>query len=747
MPNESQSSQGTQQSVLSPIQPSGGSKTIALPPATNLDPQVLAVAQTIKGIESQGNYNAVGDSGASAGAYQWNNGGQPIQQGQTPKNWQNAAKEYLGDATAPMTPANQNYVAYQQIAAYKAQGLSPNSIDALWNGASPDPQNPGQYIHNNPQRATQFQQALQQQVQGMPQTQTSTTPTQPTTPQAPSLLGFGENLIGSGASFLGNVGSALMHPINTVENLASIPVGALQEAGGESTPQTQTFDAVKNQFENRYGSVQNVAHTFYTDPIGMLADISGVAGGAGLIAGGVSKLADVAELGNVASEGAEASGVAGGASTVAQTLNKISQYSNPLTSVIKGATSLASKAAPLATEAAGQVLGMNPSDIENILKNPEQFTPGQIATVSRTGLAQEVQGAFNQLLEQKAETGAEYSPYRETPTNIEVTPDYLDNAFREAGVDIKDGVVSANSASDIRTSTDINKLQNLYNLYKPDFLNGTMDSNKFLNLRNDVQDMAYNENGFKSSKLAVAGEKLRSSLNDTYRSQIGGLEGKDTEYSAKANEIKTLKKGLFDKNGNLLDSAINKIANATGKGKDAQLERLEQLLPGITQRIKILRTIENIQGMKDIKVGTYTRSISQAARVGGILYGAETGNVHLLGAALAMDAISNPENAMAILRVAAKTNPTVVNATLATLARYAVMGGSSLNSSSSQQPQQTLPSTTEPQEPVQNTQQQSSQAMPNTQSSLNTTTQNSAYQDAINAGYTPAEIEQYLTSQ
>jgi hypothetical protein len=63
-----------------------------------------------------------------------------------------------------MTRENQNYVAYQQVKHYKEQGLTPVEIDALWNGAHKGPD--GKYVHNAPDRAEKFRQALAQQIGG-----------------------------------------------------------------------------------------------------------------------------------------------------------------------------------------------------------------------------------------------------------------------------------------------------------------------------------------------------------------------------------------------------------------------------------------------------------------------------------------------------------------------------------------------------------------------------------------------------
>lgn len=94
------------------------------PQAQALDPQVVALAKSIRTIESNNNFNQTGKSGES-GAYQW-----------MPGTWAAHAKEVLGDAKAQMTPANQNAVAYSVIKGWKDAGLNPAQIAAKWNSGS-----------------------------------------------------------------------------------------------------------------------------------------------------------------------------------------------------------------------------------------------------------------------------------------------------------------------------------------------------------------------------------------------------------------------------------------------------------------------------------------------------------------------------------------------------------------------------------------------------------------------------------
>lgn len=96
-----------------------------MPQATQMDPDVINLAKAIRQTESGGDFNAQGKSGES-GAYQW-----------MPATWQRQAQTVLGDSKAPMTPQNQNAVAYVTIKQMKDQGLNPAQIAATWNSGSP----------------------------------------------------------------------------------------------------------------------------------------------------------------------------------------------------------------------------------------------------------------------------------------------------------------------------------------------------------------------------------------------------------------------------------------------------------------------------------------------------------------------------------------------------------------------------------------------------------------------------------
>lgn len=687
------------------------------------------------------NYTASGDAGTSYGAYQWNNGKKPLSPGQLPENFTSAAKEF-GLNPNDFSPQNQDKVAYAQVLKMKQQGLQPEQIAAAWNagmGHISDWQNHkgvtevnGQQIQYDTPGYVNKVQKYYQQLAG------ATQPDQPQadgsvrspyqspqqTPESPSLGGFAKNTLQSGANFIGNLGEAVLHPIQTAQNLGSTALGGIEKLGGQDNENTQKFDQLGQFFKERYGGISNIEHSIYTDPIGVLADISAVLGIGGGLANAASKVGEVGGL-------TEASRVVG---SVAKGLNRASELTNPLTPVIAGG---AKALKSVAMEGAGNLIGKKGSTIKEILENPNDFTPAQIANTTRSTVAEEVETALNSKIDTLGETGAAYKPLRETPSGIKTTPDYLDNAIRDAAkVDIVDGVIKANSSSIVRDSADIKELQSIYNTYKPDFLNGTMDSNKFLNLREDLAQTANYNKGLTKNIQRVSAD-LRSSLNDTYRGQVKGLDLTDADYASQRAELQKLRKGFIDKDGNILESAVNKIANAAGKGKDLQLQRLEQIVPGVTRKIQILKTIEDIQKESPSFTSTLLKE-------GGLIGGISTGNIPLLAGTIATAILITPDRAIPILR-AVGANQELIRAVVAKLAQMATVSTIESRSTSQEGNSQQLEQGQSPSDQS-SVSTQPQQLSPTNQSlsSSNSTTPNFNVQGALAAGYTQKEIDDFL---
>ena len=184
----------------------------------------------------------------------------------------------------------------QQLQSMGAQPISPvNPVAPVTPNTTSTVRQPGQGI-------TLQQLQAQGAVPITPQNINPVTNNQPTTDTygASFQASANDNPLEAGLKSLGNVPSSLFnlgqglvtaisHPIKTIEGIGNAFSGGLQEGwnaithGTTTNIDTQTFDALKQSFIDRYGSLENAQKTATNDPMGFGADVLSILeGGASL---------------------------------------------------------------------------------------------------------------------------------------------------------------------------------------------------------------------------------------------------------------------------------------------------------------------------------------------------------------------------------------------------------------------------------------------------------------------------------
>ncbi len=323
--------------------------------------------------------------------------------------------------------------------------------------------------------------------------------------------------------------------------------------------------------------------------------------------------------------------------------------------------------------------GLEPSTLDQIKQNPSAFSKEAQASTSALSVANEVKSALDKRIEDLSETGQAYKPIRDNASAVVIDPNFLkDEIQKTTGVTItepqvkaptlakgelptiqteptpivggKPGIIESSGSSYIRDPKDIKALQNFYNTWQPYFDKGEMTPNEFLNMRTDLAKLSkFDREISKSGELESTSKTIRANLNNAYRTQMHGLEDTDATWSSQKEELESLQKGLLDKDGNLTDTSISKIANSTKGNKNVLQSQLEEISPGITKKVNILKAIKDIEYARGNKVGVYARAmggLGQAGLFGGIL----TGNLPLIAGSLAEMITANPDFAVPMLR-------------------------------------------------------------------------------------------------
>ncbi len=147
-------------------------------------------------------------------------------------------------------------------------------------------------------------------------------------PEKKSVGGFVKNVVHSGADLLGGIVNALVHPIDTAKNLGGLVLGAGEKLVGYQGDAAAKVDQVVNYYKNRYG--KDIGNTLYSDPIGVLADLSTVLGGGGALLKAAGKVAELSDV-------ARASGAANTALRYGSMASKAAEVTDPLRLASKGA--------------------------------------------------------------------------------------------------------------------------------------------------------------------------------------------------------------------------------------------------------------------------------------------------------------------------------------------------------------------------------------------------------------------------
>lgn len=339
---------------------------------TALDPRAQLLTKAI-GLQEGGgaiDYNAKGGSGES-GAYQW-----------MPNTWSLQAKQVLGDPNAPMTPENQNQVAYSVVKGYLDQGLTPAQVASKWNSGRPDAYkdnagtnssgvayDTGAYVkgvQNYAEKLWGQQPPQPQDLSGgiIPTANAAVPGQQPAQSTGPSVSGFVGNIASSAGNIIGGLGNAIMHPVKTVETALGTVAGGVEKAFGAENSDTQMFDNAVGYLKNRYGGnsigdvIHHIGNTLYTDPVGAALDLSTVLDGAGAAIGAAGKLADISKVAELSKASDYISSVNGLIKTGTPEANALLRQPRTLTKISDALQTVSDKVNPIvgATNVASSVI-------------------------------------------------------------------------------------------------------------------------------------------------------------------------------------------------------------------------------------------------------------------------------------------------------------------------------------------------------------------------------------------------------
>jgi hypothetical protein len=197
-----------------------------------------------------------------------------------------------------------------------------------------------------------------------------------------SLGGFASNVVKSGGEMLGGIYNAITSPIETVKNIGDIAAGGvynvlpkdvvsfLDKFDSDPTNKDRAIKAanvIGGVYKDRYGSLEALGNTLYTDPVGAAGDLATILTAGG---GAVTKAGKVAQLSPAIKTG--------------EALQRTGAAINPLNALplqttgkvlSAGGNFLANVVNPKAAALVAATEGQGPQ-IVNALRNANAATPG-----------------------------------------------------------------------------------------------------------------------------------------------------------------------------------------------------------------------------------------------------------------------------------------------------------------------------------------------------------------------------------
>jgi len=253
----------------------------------------------------------------------------------------------------------------------------------------------------------------------------------------------------------------------------------------------------------------------------------------------------------------------------------------------------------IAESVTANVTGLERWTIATAKNQSALFKEARLGNLNRETVTGQAVDAIQKRLDDLSEIGKGYDSVR--------VGNVVANSDDVAGVYLKN---AWNVATKQLTKADKSTLQDLSD-YISDYKGNVTDAD-LLALRRQVDSVLYDPNTGMPRKITPQAKNIvngvRADIDAMAKSRIKWLAEIDAQYAPEVAILKKVKKDIFNADGTLKDNAISTISNITGKGKEAKLARLEEIMPWIGDKVSAIKAYEDVLNASGNKVGNYARA-------------------------------------------------------------------------------------------------------------------------------------------
>jgi len=267
---------------------------------------------------------------------------------------------------------------------------------------------------------------------------------------------------------------------------------------------------------------------------------------------------------------------------------------------------------------ARKVVWLTENTVEAIKSN-KYLSEAEGWKLTRDSLTQWAGTLLNKQIQELSETGRWYSQIRDSwiPIDVSSKKPAINKILSDETimVDWKGMLDFTDSA--IESKADQAQLQKVYDYFN----RWEVTPDVYLNKKKAIRDMTDFSQGNTDQTNRIL-KQIGAERKSAWHESIPELKQLDAIYEPQINDINEIRNKIFDNKWNLREWATSYIMNSLWANRDITLQKLEKLIPEISEQVKAIRAVEDISNSKWIKPWTYNKT---AAIIWWVKAGSEAG--------------------------------------------------------------------------------------------------------------------------
>lgn len=438
---------------------------------------------------------------------------------------------------------------------------------------------------------------------------------------------YGANVVWGAYNILSWLGNMILHPVKTAEWIKDVWAWLVDIVKWENTEESKIAKQMYNDvIVKKYGSWENFKTASIEDPTAIIWDVLSAVSWWAAIAGKVSNLQKASTLSNlrkasVTSKLSESQRLAQIQKATklwerAENLKQLSSTANKYNPYLQTpiiAWKWVKKWVEKIWETAWKIwewitatteywtklaTWLNRETQDLIKNNPELFKQAKKWTLTAETVVWDVKTNIEKRLTDLNETWKWYETVKQSPVTFNKADiqDIYNNRFT------KEWLTNTLIELPLEDRTAIKQAQ----YYLNELPENTLSSKQAIELKAKLRSLVSYDKWVSPEWERVV-KWLIKDLDTNLKDNIPWFKELDAIYWPEREFLNKVKKDILNQDWTLKENSISTIRNLTWKWKEFKIDRLEQIMPWITEKVKAIKAFEDLQWSIEWKTWSYAR--------------------------------------------------------------------------------------------------------------------------------------------